>query len=219
VRQKIIIIVISVLLLAFAWAGAVYAQEEPGYPIDEPDPELPSETINPVCDGIREHPVLSGISIRYGVSYEELLGYYCDLGMGVGDIALALATAQYADGQTSLEVLLSQRVDDSVGWGDIWLELGMVGWAGERGATNPAANGLIKNNQRNQFQEMVQNQNEFQEQNMEKPENIPGLTGEGPGNSDEMPGQAGQGSAGQENSNRPVTPPGQQNNPGKGNRP
>ena len=50
-KRKSIIIVLSVLLLALFWVGAVYAQEDTGYPIDTPTPtETKPPTEEPTVD-------------------------------------------------------------------------------------------------------------------------------------------------------------------------
>ncbi|QRN83206.1 hypothetical protein JR338_00145 [Chloroflexota bacterium] len=210
-------IVVAVVLLAFAWVGVVYAQDDTGYPVDETETAVPTETEtpeptevpteestqdptqeptedpttepteeptpaptedpteeppvdptetdvpvdtpvedNPVCTGEREHPVLAGLAARYEVSYEELVGYYCVNDMGIGEIALALATIQQTDGAVDLPTLLSQRTDGDLGWGEIWQELGLTGQ--DHGGL--ALGHLKKEKERNQVQDQITNEGE-----------------------------------------------------------
>ena len=152
-KRKFMAVFATVLVLALAWVGAVYAQEDPGYPVETETPtetEVPTETEaptetetpteteapvltetpvptesptedptempteepteeptetpveeNPVCLGTRVHPVLAGLAIRYDVAYEEVVGMFCSSNLGVGEIALALATVQQAGGEVS----------------------------------------------------------------------------------------------------------------------
>lgn len=74
------------------------------------------------------HPVLNWMAEEYEIAYEVLLGYFCE-GYGVGEIKLALMTAQTEAAQEAgldWEALLAMKTDD-VGWGDIWQELGLIG--------------------------------------------------------------------------------------------
>ena len=208
-KRKTIIVILSVVLLALFWVGAVYAQEDSGYPVDDtptptetetptekppetetpteeptetetptttpdptetetPDPtETPTPTVeptieptdlpnedSPVCTGEREHPTLVALAERFGVPYEELVGYFCVDNLGVGEIALALSTLQNGDGSMDLPTLLSMRFDDGMGWGEIWQALGMSG-------KDHGGVGLLKKDQdRNKHQEQITNEGE-----------------------------------------------------------
>jgi hypothetical protein len=88
---------------------------------DDPDDD------DMLCEGTREHPVLAGLAERYQMEYEVLLGYFCELEMGIGEIAHALRTVQFMDGSLTMEELLEQRIDQEMGWGQIWQELGLIG--------------------------------------------------------------------------------------------
>ena len=202
-KRKTIIVMLSVILLALFWVGAVYAQEDSGYPVDDtpvptetetppetetpteeptetevptvtPDPtetetpaptesptaeptiaptDLPNED-SPVCTGEREHPVLVELAERFGVPYEELVGYFCVDNLGVGEIALALSTLQNGDGTMDLPTLLSMRLEDGMGWGEIWQALGLSG-------KDHGGVGLLKKDQdRNKNQEQITNEGE-----------------------------------------------------------
>jgi hypothetical protein len=155
----------------------------PGYPVETETPtetEPPRETVepsetsvptavpteepteaptpigdSPVCDGTRIHPVLDQLAARYNIAYEEIVGYYCNSGLGVGEIALALATIQQSDGSVDLPALFSQRLDENLGWGEIWQGLGLIG----NGNTN-GNNDLKRNQDRNTHQDRIRNEGE-----------------------------------------------------------
>lgn len=112
-----------------------------------PDPLLGS----PVCEGTRIHPVLDGLSTRFNIAYAELIGYYCHTRLGVGEIALALTTVQQAGGSVDLAAVFSQRLDENLGWGEIWQSLGLVG----NGKGN---DDLEKNRDRNTHQDQIRNE-------------------------------------------------------------
>lgn len=286
-RKKIIVIFASVLLLALVGVRAVYAQEDPGYPVESETPtetetpaeteaptaapteeptvdpteappeteiptevptEIPTETPveeNPVCLFTRVHPVLSGLATRYAVPYEDVVNLFCSADMGVGEVALALATVQQSDGAVTLEDLLSQRLEDGLGWGEIWQDLGMTGNPDNHGLGNTE---LKKVADRNEFQDRIQNEGEDDQiqneaeylvQNGQRPETPPGQIdkedqGQGAGKPETPPGQVDDGDgegvvptedplgqAGDSdpgNGNNSGTPPGQGGeNPGNGN--
>lgn len=126
-------------------------------PIEESLETPEPMTLNPVCDGTRIHPVLYGFTILYDVSYDELVGYFCNDHLGIGEIALALKTVERLEGVISLEELLAQRVNDEYGWGEIWQRLGMIG--NGRNTKNDQPEGLAKNKNRNIFQDSIQSKN------------------------------------------------------------
>jgi hypothetical protein len=213
-KKKILLVLIASLLLTVLVVGAVYAQEE------TPTPTEDTEVSDPVCDGTRVHPVLEGFSVQYNIPYESLLVYYCQLDVSVGEIALALQTNQRTDGETSVEDLFSQRVDDGLGWGEIWQSLNLIGNGGE----GQGEKALVRNTHRIEFQEQIQNEGEGdqiqnesqnQENNGNNPDTPPGLE-EGNGNNpDTPPGQ----DEDQDNGNKPDTPPGQDEDQNNGNKP
>ncbi len=123
-KKKIILILIGALLMTFLLVGTVNAQDDSGYPVAT---STETENSDPVCDGERLHPVLDGFSTKFNILYDDLLVYFCDLDLGVGEIALALQTSQRTDGEVALEDLFTQRVDDGLGWGEIWQDLNLIG--------------------------------------------------------------------------------------------
>ena len=104
-------------------AGELLLQED-AEDDDEPDSRF--------CDPISEddpHPAGQGLADSYGVSYETIMGWFCQGigggkdGYGFGEIMLALESADKTG--LSAEELLAQRGD--LGWGEIWQELGLIG--------------------------------------------------------------------------------------------
>lgn len=90
---------------------------------------------NYCADGSEEHPGAARLVDEYGVSYQEVIGWFCtangengeQLGStnsGFGEIKLALETAQISGG--TADELLAMR-DEGLGWGQIWKELGFTG--------------------------------------------------------------------------------------------
>jgi hypothetical protein len=87
---------------------------------------------------LAEHPIVAAIAARYNVDYEDVLAWFCEDGLGLGQIALALHTASVLaeiedDGNNGLDDepvtaqdLLEMRMEGA-GWGQIWHDLGFVG--------------------------------------------------------------------------------------------
>lgn len=201
-KKRIMVIVTSVLLLSLVLATPVFAQDDPPTePTEEPtDPPEPEETPepdedtplddNPVCLFEREHSVLAGLATRYNVAYEDLVALYCESELGVGQIALALATVQQSEGTTTIEDLVGQLQDEEVGWGEIWQEMGLIGKTGAGGW------GLIKNENKNKnkFQEEVQNEGEDDQLQIDaehQENNGQGKKDKETGKPDTPPGQSG----------------------------
>lgn len=200
-KKRLMIVLTSVLLLSLVWVGSVYAQEEtPPDPTEEPT-DTPVDD-NPVCMLTREHPILAGLAARYDVPYEELVALFCESDLGIGEIALALATVQQSNGTVTMEDLISQRLDDELGWGEIWQELGFVG------KTNGIGLGLFKNENRNKFQEEVQNEGEDDQLQNEAENEVQFGQGQqtAPGQADKPDKETG----------KPETPPGQSGDRGNG---
>jgi hypothetical protein len=159
-KKNMLFVLTGSLIMALFAVGTVYAQEDNGYPVDilTEEPVESLEELDPVCEGIRIHPVLDGLSTQYAVTYDELKAYYCDLGMSVGEIALALQTNQRTDGETSIEELFSQRSEDGLGWGEIWQSLNLIGSGNAQ--EGQGMNVLMRNMHRNEFQEQIKNEGE-----------------------------------------------------------
>ncbi|MBW6467288.1 MAG: hypothetical protein K0B06_12345 [Brevefilum sp.] len=135
-KKKLIIILYAVLLVSLVAVGSVYAQDIPGFrrevqhryehteQLGECDQECEQ-----VCSGEMLHPVLTSLAEAYEVDYEDLLEYFCDFGFGVGEIRLALVTAERVDGVLYTDLLEWRYAEGmkDVGWGRIWQELGLIG--------------------------------------------------------------------------------------------
>lgn len=90
---------------------------------------------NYCANGDAEHPGAVQIVEEYGVSYQEVMAWFCaanegngeQLGStnsGFGEIKLALETAQIVGG--TADDLLAMR-SEGLGWGQIWSNLGFSG--------------------------------------------------------------------------------------------
>jgi hypothetical protein len=136
-KKKMIMILYAVLMISLVAIGSVYAQDPSGfrrqvqhrYENAEQFGECDQEC-EQVCSGEMLHPVLTSLAEAYEVAYADLLGYFCDFEFGVGEIRLALITAE-RDGvaytyQDILEWRYAEGMKD-VGWGLIWQELGLIG--------------------------------------------------------------------------------------------
>ncbi len=77
------------------------------------------------CSGEIIQPALEDLASTFGVSYEELLPYFCEQNFGIGEIKLALETAEHEDVEMTWEELLEWR--HNAGWGEIKQELGLIG--------------------------------------------------------------------------------------------
>ena len=200
-RKKLILLLTSVLLLSLVWVGSVHAQDEtPPDPTEDPT-DTPLED-NPVCLFTREHSVLAGLAARYNVVYEDLVALFCESDLGVGEIALALATVQQSEGTVTIEDLLTQRLDGELGWGEIWQEMGLIG------QSNGIGLGLFKNENRNKFQEEVRNAGEDDQLQTDAEHEVNFGQGQ-----EIAPGQAGNED---KETGKPVTPPGQDGSRGNG---
>lgn len=90
--------------------------------MDKPEGEKDTSAY---CSGAqpKPHPVAAKLAEKYGVTVEWIMGYFCQ-GMGMGQIMLALRTAQVTGGDP--DALLAQR-GEGKGWGEIWKESKLIG--------------------------------------------------------------------------------------------
>ena len=98
---------------------------------DDMDEEDDDEEMNPICSPETdfEHPALLGLAGMYeGVTYEQLVTYFCE-GFGVGEIKLALQTAEKTEDEEDLwsDYLNMRKGEEEMGWGEIWQALGLIG--------------------------------------------------------------------------------------------
>jgi hypothetical protein len=86
--------------------------------------------LNPVCAGDLIHPALHQLAERFDVAYPELLVFFCEGQFGIGEIKLALETAQREGVELSYDDILGTRSKDDEtgqGWGQIWQGMGLIG--------------------------------------------------------------------------------------------
>jgi len=81
------------------------------------------------------HPVGRALTRVYDVTYAEVMGWFCDEGMGFGQIMLALQTADVI-GEDAWE-LLALRAQGQ-GWGKIWQSFDLIGNRGGNGRPDHA---------------------------------------------------------------------------------
>jgi hypothetical protein len=136
-KKKLIIILYAVLLISLVAVGSVYAQDPSGFRREVQHRYADTEQFGEcdqgceqVCSGEMDHPVLISLAETYKIAYQDLLEYFCDFEFGIGEIRLALVTAE-RDGVTdTYQDLLEWRYAEGmkdVGWGRIWQELGLIG--------------------------------------------------------------------------------------------
>lgn len=89
-------------------------------PTETPEPTAtPDPGEEPICTGANPHPVGMKLAQRYGVTYEEIMGWFC-MGFGFGEIDLAYGLSV----QTGVPVEeIFQMKMDGMGWGNIKKEL------------------------------------------------------------------------------------------------
>ncbi len=213
-KQKISIIVSLVLIVGLLWTGSAFAKEvdQDGYSTALEVVEEPEETdeINPVCEGLFEHPVLLRIAEQYGVShdvsYDDLMEYFCEYDFGIGEIFLMLETIARSEEDITLQEILEMRTEEELGWGEIWQSLGLIGRGnnGEDSEETETTEAFARNEKRQKFNRQTVNEGEDDElKNGNKAETPPGFD---KGN----------------NPNKPANPPGRnkdKGHPGNGNRP
>jgi hypothetical protein len=93
---------------------------------DEGEEETEEETA--YCVGADPHPTTQRLADTYGATYEEIMGWFCDEGYGLGEIEHALQTS--ATTGLSVEDVFALKTDLG-GWGEVWQELGLIGSKGD----------------------------------------------------------------------------------------
>jgi hypothetical protein len=71
-----------------------------------------------------QHPVGKALSNLYDVTYDDVMMWFCDEGMGFGQIMLALQTAKLT-GEEASDYLGRRSAGE--GWGRIWQSLDLIG--------------------------------------------------------------------------------------------
>jgi hypothetical protein len=114
---------------------------------DEPGDPTGTGTTDYFCgSSLFEHPIAAAIAERHEVEYEWVMEWFCGEDVGLGQIALALYTVRIleaaaeaegeGDGEAAVSAsdlaelageLLAMRVEDGMGWGQIWQELEFIG--------------------------------------------------------------------------------------------
>lgn len=82
---------------------------------DDEQEEEPGEEIKGVCSHEKQHPVGLKLAEKYGVSYEEIMGWFCQ-NFGFGEIDLAYEMSLQSG--ISVEELFAMKADGT-GWGNI----------------------------------------------------------------------------------------------------
>lgn len=135
-------------------------------PDEEDDDDMDDDSMedSAVCSGELIHPALEDLAMEYDVDYEELVTYFCDYHLGVGEIKLALETAEDEALDMSWDQILEMRLGGDedekkdFGWGQIWQELGLIG-QGKPDKEDAEPQGLSnKNKEKNEFNEQFVNQ-------------------------------------------------------------
>jgi hypothetical protein len=85
-------------------------------PVVTETPLPPEETD---CTGANPHPTGQKLAQRYGVSYEEIMGWFCQ-GFGFGEIDLAYSLS-LKSGKPVAEIFAMRR--SGLGWGEIKKQL------------------------------------------------------------------------------------------------
>lgn len=154
-------LLILALLIVAVRPTSAFAQTEDDDPVDEQelvddvnieDDDLDDDEDDDslFCAGEGYvHPIVAAIAARYELDDETVAGWFCEDGLGLGQIGLALHTAAIIDAQeaeeddeevgegedvvgededelTTAEELLAMRLA-GYGWGQIWQEYGFVG--------------------------------------------------------------------------------------------
>ncbi len=86
------------------------------------------------CENMNaSHPVAERFANQYGVYYEQVMGWVCADGFGLGEIKNAFAAGMLLNDEVSPEELLAMK-EEMGGWGNVWQSLGLIGSDKEKGA-------------------------------------------------------------------------------------
>lgn len=129
------LVLIAVLIVAFGFASMVYAQGRQNAasesnmvrPVSNQNGD---DTLGLICSDDIIHPLLMNLEDSFNVEYKDLLIYFCEHKFGVGEIMLALITAEREGIDLTYDDILQMRFEDDmkeVGWGQIWQDLGLIG--------------------------------------------------------------------------------------------
>ena len=99
------------------------------------DDDGDDDGVNAFCaDPELTHPVAEKLAARYGATYGQVIGWFCDGGMGFGQISLVLRTADLTG--EAPEVFLERRAAGE-GWGEIWQDVGKPARGRKADTTQP----------------------------------------------------------------------------------
>jgi hypothetical protein len=112
-----------------------YSIEERSDDLDDEDDQEEEDEENYFCTSTEDqHPVAASMAETYGVSYEEIMAWFCGVegeegqegteSVGLGQIMLALQTAEVT-GESADTYLQSRK--EGQGWGQIWQEADLIG--------------------------------------------------------------------------------------------
>ena len=87
--------------------------------------EAPEEEGAEYCTGNDPHPAAQALAGEHGVSYDEVMGWFC-AGYGLGEIKHALETSAREGVNMSAGELLALKTELG-GWGEVWQQLGLIG--------------------------------------------------------------------------------------------
>lgn len=130
------------------------------------------------------HPAILRIADMYDMEYEELLVYFCEYDFGIGEIVHLLGSYAQAEEEFTLEEILAMRVDEEMGWGEIWQDLGMIGSGRGDSEEDDEPAALVRNPNRNRlYSQAEDDDDESPKDNGKPPFTPPGLDKEkGPNN-------------------------------------
>ena len=139
-KKHMFTILIGVLIVGFGFGSAVYAQSRPNalqeMHMMRQESNLNGDGFDLICSGEVTHPVLMSLAQRYDVEYDDLLDFFCEYKFGVGEIRLALSTAERERIELKYDQILEMRLENGmkqIGWGLIWQELGLIGRGRQNG--------------------------------------------------------------------------------------
>ena len=93
----------------------------------------PEEEGEEYCVGAEVHPAAQALADKHGVTYQEVMDWFCgaeygseEIKYGLGEIKHALETSARKDVELSAAELLALKTKLG-GWGEVWQHLGLIG--------------------------------------------------------------------------------------------
>ena len=107
--------------------GPVVADQDVDEGEEAPEEKgAPEEEGAEYCVGADPHPTAQALADEHGVTYEEVMGWFCDGRYGLGEIKHALETSAREGVDMSAGDLLALKTQLG-GWGEVWQSLGLIG--------------------------------------------------------------------------------------------